>query len=116
FSRSSVAAPGSPTRLTLPVQFLAGGAYHTDRWTVASEVGQGLQHFEYRGGGEYRLTVLEFRGGGHYKNKAFQPTGGVGFNITRGLGLDVAVYGTSANIERKRRAALALSLRIGSSY
>ena len=65
--------------------------------------------------GEYRLTIFEFRGGTHYKNKDWQPTGGVGVNIASHFGSDAAIYGTATNIERKRKAALALSLRLGGS-
>jgi hypothetical protein len=71
-----------------------------------------LQHWEFRGGGEYRLRIVEFRGGTQYKNKDWQPTGGAGLNITPRIGIDAAVFGTSTNIERNRKAALALSLRI----
>ena len=68
-----------------------------------------------RFGGEYRLAIFEFRGGTHYKNKDWQPTGGVGVNIASHFGIDAAIYGTATNIERKRKAALALSLRLGGS-
>jgi hypothetical protein len=107
--------PGSTEtlRIELPVRYLAGGAYHTDKWTVSSEFGHGLQDAEFRAGGEYRLAILEFRAGEHYKNKVWQPGAGAGLNITRHFGLDAAVYGNSNNAERKRKPALAMSLRLG---
>jgi len=39
----------------------------------------------------------------------------VGVNIASHFGIDAAIYGTATNIERKRKAALALSLRLGGS-
>src|SRR5262249_11594891 len=99
-------------RVELPVQYLAGGAYHADRWTASSEVAHGLQDWEFRGGVEYRLAMFELRGGTLYKNEDWQPAGGAGLNITQHFGIDAAIYGTSTNIERKRKAALALSLRL----
>jgi hypothetical protein len=37
---------------------------------------------------------------------------GIGFNLIPKLGIDVAAYQTTANIERKQKIALALSLRL----
>jgi hypothetical protein len=36
----------------------------------------------------------------------------VGFNLTNRFGVDVAAFGTSANLERKRHVAMAVSLRL----
>jgi hypothetical protein len=41
----------------------------------------------------------------------WNPAGGVGFNMSQRLALDVALYGNSANVERKRHPAIAASLR-----
>jgi hypothetical protein len=35
----------------------------------------------------------------------------VGLNVSRRLGIDVAMYSNAANVERKRHPALAASLR-----
>ena len=39
-------------------------------------------------------------------------SGGAGFNLTRSLGLDVAVFGTQTFLEAEPHAALAISFRI----
>ena len=62
-------------------------------------------------GYEYRFGTLELRGGAGYTREMWNPAGGVGFNISERFGLDVAVYGNAANVERKRHAAIAASLR-----
>jgi hypothetical protein len=41
----------------------------------------------------------------------WNPAGGVGFNLNERISLDAAVYSNSANVERKRRPAIAVSLR-----
>ncbi len=115
FNKTTLPQPSGEIRIKLPVQYLGGAAYHTDHWTASSEFAQGLQKFEYRGGAEYRLAIFEFRGGAHYKKKDWQPAAGVGLNFTKRFGIDAAVYGSSTNIEKKRKPALALSLRLGGS-
>jgi hypothetical protein len=114
FTQSPLPNPAGKQRIELPVQYLGGAAYNTERWTASSQISHGLQDLEFRGGAEYRLVIFEFRGGGHYKQDKWQPAGGVGLNITRGFGIDAAVYGAATNIEKKRKAAFALSLRLGS--
>jgi hypothetical protein len=47
-----------------------------------------------------------------YTVKQWNPTGGIGFDISRRVSLDVAAFGTSANIELKRQVALAASIRL----
>ena len=42
----------------------------------------------------------------------FEPTGGVGFNFSNRVGVDVAAFATSANLERKRNMAIAFSIRL----
>jgi hypothetical protein len=110
FTRTRVGGP-SEERVELPVQYLAGGSYSADRWTAASEISHGTADWEFRGGAEYRMTVVEFRSGTLYRNKDWQPTAGAGINFTPRFAIDGAVYATSTNIERKRKAAFALSLR-----
>jgi hypothetical protein len=57
------------------------------------------------------LNRIELRGGARYSRERWEPSGGIGFNLTSGFGIDVAAFGTSANAERERRLALAVSLR-----
>ena len=112
FTQRPIVAPIGIRRIELPVQYSAGGTYNADRWTVDSELMHGLQKTEFRGGAEYRLFVLEFRGGGRYVRDQWQPAGGVGLNITRRFGVDFAMFSTATNIEKARKATMALSLRI----
>jgi hypothetical protein len=113
FTTTPLPASNAILRLKLPVQYVGGGAYHTDRWTASSEFGKGLQNFEYRGGVEYRFAIFELRGGEHYKNHIWSPGIGAGLNLTRHFGIDAAIYGNANNAERLRKPALALSLRFG---
>jgi hypothetical protein len=112
FVKSSEPAPAGDLRVKLPVRYAGGAGYDANRWSVDSEVGRGLQGTEFHGGAEYRLLGrLAFRGGARYSRQQWNPGGGVGLNITKGFGVDVAAYGTSTNIEDLRKVALALSLR-----
>ncbi len=112
FVKSSEPAPAGDLRVKLPVRYAGGAGYDANRWSVDSEVGRGLQGTEFHGGAEYRLLGrLAFRGGARYSRQQWNPGGGIGLNITKGFGVDVAAYGTSTNIEDLRKVALALSLR-----
>ena len=51
-------------------------------------------------------------GGAFYGREKWNPTVGVGLSMGKRLALDLAAYGTTANAERERRTALAVSLRI----
>jgi hypothetical protein len=42
----------------------------------------------------------------------WNPSGGVGLNLSPRVALDVAMYANSANVERKRNPAIAFSLRL----
>jgi hypothetical protein len=106
--------PAADVRVELPKDYHVNGGYHAESWSVMSEYGHGFQGDSLRGGAEYRAGVVELRGGGVYSREKWNPTGGVGFNLAPRVGLDVAVYGTSANVARERRAAVAVSLRINS--
>jgi hypothetical protein len=41
-----------------------------------------------------------------------EPSGGAGFDFSPHVSLDLAAFGTNANIERKRQMAIAASIRI----
>jgi hypothetical protein len=96
----------------LPVDYRGYVAYTTDAWAATTEVGRGLQGTTFRAGLEKRFDRIELRGGARFIRDRWEPSGGVGFNFTDRVGLDVAAFGTSANVERQRRLALALSIRI----
>ena len=99
------------TRVELPVDIRANGAYNADVWTGIVEYGHGYNGATFRAGYEQRFDRFQLRGGGRYIKERWEPTGGVGFNLSQGFGVDVAAFGTSANLERKRHMAIAVSLR-----
>ena len=47
-----------------------------------------------------------------YIKERWEPTGGAGYNFTNRFGIDVGLFSTSANFERKRHLAIAFSLRL----
>ena len=104
--------PANDLRVELPKDYHVNGGYHADRWSVMSEYVHGFQGNSVRGGAEYRASAIELRGGGVYSREKWNPTGGVGLNLSPRVGLDVAVFSTTANAARERRAAFAVSLRI----
>ncbi len=99
-------------RVTLPVNYVGNAAYHHDRWSVLGDVAHGFNGNTFHGGFEQRLGVVELRGGGRYSLDRWHPTGGVGFSLSKHVGLDVAAYGTSANLARRQKLALAVSFRL----
>lgn len=111
FLTTSTAALGD-TRVELPVDYRGNVAYYSDNWSAATEVGHGFGGTSFHGGLEHRLGPIELRGGVRYTFSRWNPTVGVGFDLSRRFAVDVAAYGTNANIERTRHTAIAVSLRI----
>jgi hypothetical protein len=105
-------SPAGDVRVELPRDYHVNGGYHAQSWSVMSEYAHGFQGDSLRGGAEYRAGLVEVRGGGVYSREMWNPTGGVGLNLSSRVGLDVALYSTAANAARERRAAVAVSLRI----
>lgn len=103
--------PVGDVRVELPVDYKANIGYDVDRWAAMAEFGHGFQGNSFRGGGELRMGMFELRAGASFSRELWNPAGGIGVNLTEGLGLDVAVYSNTANVERVRRPALAFSLR-----
>jgi hypothetical protein len=106
--------PGRPVddvRVELPVDVRGHVRYNSDRWSATSEFGHGYNDTSFRVGYEQRLGWIDLRGGARFVNDRWEPTGGAGFNLSPGFGIDVGVFGTSANLERKRHMAVAFSLR-----
>jgi hypothetical protein len=112
FSESAPLAVGD-ARVTLPVEYVGNVGYRMNRWMIVAEAGRGLQGMTAHGGVEYRLGLIEPRVGAFYSRERWQPSAGVGLTLAPRVALDVAMYATDANVERKRRAAFATSLRIG---
>lgn len=104
--------PAADARVELPVDVRANAAYNAEMWTAIAEFGNGYNGTSFRGGYEQRLDRVQLRGGGRYIRERFEPTGGVGFNFSDRVGIDVGLFGTSANLERKRHLGIAVSLRL----
>jgi hypothetical protein len=100
-------------RVELPVDYRGDIAYRTDEWRGVVQIGHGIQGGTFHGGVERVFDRIAVRGGGRYTLKKWNPTAGVGFNLTPRFGIDVAAFGTTANIERRRKLAIATSLRFG---
>lgn len=103
--------PVGDVRVELPVDVRGNVRYNDARWTATTEFGHGYNGTSFRVGYEQRIDRFQLRGGARYIKERWEPTGGAGFNITNGFGVDVGVFGTSANLERKRNMAVAVSLR-----
>ena len=113
FTTTPLPAPTGDLRVTLPVRYSGHTAYHSGHWSAVAEAGRGLdERFNLGGGAEYKLGPLVVRGGSRYSRKLWHGSTGIGFNITRGLGIDAAAFQTSTNLEQTRRISFALSLRL----
>jgi hypothetical protein len=104
-----VARPDVDVELPHDVRAYAG--FRTGSGTFVGDLGRGFQGTSFHGGYEHNLGVIDVRGGALYSRETWQPTGGIGVNVGRRLSLDLAMYGTSTNVERERKAAVAVSLR-----
>ena len=114
FVQQNVQRPGK-TRVTLPVGYVANVGYNADAWTAIGDVRWGLGGPSLHGGYEYRFGKVEVRGGGMYARQQWNPTAGLGLNLTSRTSLDIGVYGNAANVERRRHPAVAVSIRIKGS-
>ena len=111
FVDTDLTGPAGTRRVTLPTVYSADASYHGDSWSAVSEYAHGFQGHNFRGGFEYRLDRFELRGGARHSRDRWHPSMGAGIGLTPGFGIDVAAFGTSANVERRRDMALAISLR-----
>lgn len=98
-------------RVELPTEYIGSGAYHLSNWSIVAEAANGFQGSSFHAGVERRFGRVELRGGGRYGLERWHPTGGIGLNLSQRVSLDVAAFGTTTNIERQMRPALAVSLR-----
>jgi hypothetical protein len=112
FTETALPVPTGSVRQELPKEYVANLGYSAGRWTVRSDWIYGLQKFGAHGGAEYRLSRIAFRGGARYGTKKWNPTGGLGLNLTRRFGIDVGFFGNSTNMEQIRNISMAISLRI----
>ena len=107
-----VTVPLPDVRVELPVDFRANVTYNGEYWTGIVEGGHGFGGASFRAGYEQRLGGIDARAGVRYTFSMWNPTVGVGLNLSRKVSLDVALFGTATNIERKRQTAIAASIRI----
>ena len=103
--------PVGDTEMDLPVDVRGNAAYNAPAWTAIAEYAHGYNGTSFRTGFEQRFNRIQLRGGGRYIKERWEPTVGAGFNLSGGFGVDIAAFGTSANLERQRHMALAVSLR-----
>ena len=108
----SAAIPAPDARVELPVDYRGNVTYNAVDWTATAEVGHGFGGGSFHGGYEHRFGGLAARGGARYTFGMWNPTGGIGVDLSRKVSLDVAAFGTTTNIEQKRQLALAVSIRI----
>jgi hypothetical protein len=106
-----VPIPVGDVRVELPVDYRANVAYDLERWAAVAEFGRGLQGKSFHGGGEYRFGPVDVRGGAVYSRELWNPAAGLGLNVSATTSIDLALYSNSANVERKRNPAIAVSLR-----
>ncbi len=110
--QESPAVPVADVRVELPVNYRVHGGYSARGWAGIAEYGRGFQGNTFRAGVERMFSWVALRGGARYIRERWEPSGGFGIALTPRIGLDMAAFGTSANIERKRHLAIATSLRI----
>jgi len=108
----STTVPVADARVELPVDFRTNVTYNGDYWTGIVEAGHGFGGSSFRAGYEQRLGGIDARAGIRYTFGMWNPTVGAGFNLGPKVSLDVALFGTATNIERKRQTAIAASIRI----
>jgi len=111
FAEHTALLPGS-TRVSLPIGYTTSVAYNATAWMGVGDVRWGLGGTALHGGYEYRVAAIQFRGGAMYVRELWNPSAGIGLNVSAHTGLDVAVFGNAANAERKRHPAIAVSVRL----
>ena len=103
--------PIDDVRVELPRDVRVYGGYRTATGFAVVDLAHGFNGTSLHGGYEHHLGFLDLRGGGLRSRGMWQPTAGIGLNMGRRVALDLAMFGTAANVERKRKAAIAVSLR-----
>lgn len=101
----------SNLKIELPVEYIGNAGYHYKKWFLAAEVFNSFQDAGFRAGAEYRLGPIDLRGGGRYVRDRWHPSGGIGLNLGKKFSIDVAAFGSTANIERQLKPGMAVSLR-----
>lgn len=105
-------AQGDSLRIELPVHWTTDVAYHADRWSAMVEYAHGFLGHRMHAGVEARYGWVELRGGGRFLRDRWHPSIGLGLNRSGRPSLDVALFGGSASVLRKRTLSVAVSLRL----
>jgi hypothetical protein len=116
FIKQRLPSPVGTTRMELPVDYTGSGAYHWDKISAVAEAARGFQGTRFHSGLEFRLGRIELRGGGGYSLERWHPAGGIGLNLGERVSLDVAAFGSTTNIERQLRPAIAVSIRFNRPF
>jgi len=98
-------------RVELPRDVRVYGGYRTAASFAVVDVAHGFNGTRFHGGYEHRFGFLDLRGGALRSRGMWHPTAGIGLNMGSRVALDVAMFGTAANVERRRKAGIAASLR-----
>lgn len=105
----------TPATLTeqvkLPVRKTGNLGYSANTWSFETEISNGLLGTTFNGGAEIRLHGVDLRAGGRYVTSRWHGAAGIGLNAGPRFAIDIAAYGTSANLEQHEKLALAVSLR-----
>jgi hypothetical protein len=111
FVEELIPVASSDLKIELPVEYIGNAGYHYKKWSFAAEVFNSFQDSGFRAGAEYRLGPIDLRGGGRYVRDRWHPSGGIGLNFGKKFAIDVAAFGSTANIERQLKPGMAVSLR-----
>jgi hypothetical protein len=114
FGRELISPPDVPVAdvtVELPRDYRAYAGFRAGGGMFVGDVGRGFEGTSVHGGYEHNFGAIDLRGGALYSRERWQPTGGIGLNLGPRVSLDLAMFGTSANVERTRKAAIAVSLR-----
>jgi hypothetical protein len=98
-------------RVELKKDYRGNIGYYGEGFAVIADVGDGFGGSSFHGGVEKKLGAIDVRGGARYTVSKWNPTFGVGFNLGKTVSIDVAAFGTTANIEQKHETAIAASIR-----
>ncbi len=95
----------------VPAEYRFHGAYHASSLSVLGDLRRGFNGTSLHAGLEARTGTFELRGGLRYASEFWNPAFGVGLNLGPRVGIDVTLFTTTANLERRREKGLAASLR-----
>jgi hypothetical protein len=98
-------------QVKLPVRKTGNLGYSASQWSFETEISSGLLGRTFNSGAEIRLHGIDLRAGGRYVKNRWHGSAGIGLNAGPRFAIDVAAYGTSANLEQHEKLALAVSLR-----